>query len=51
MEDILISVCTPVYNMASKVHRVFESLGRSTYKNFELIICNNGSTDNLDSVV
>ena len=51
MEELLISVCTPVYNMASKVHRVFESLKKSTYKNFELIICNNGSTDNLDSVI
>lgn len=47
----LISVLTPVYNRASKIHRVFESLEKSTYRHFELIIMDDGSTDNIVEVV
>lgn len=49
--DIRISVLTPVYNRADKIHRVFDSLERSTFKNFELIIMDDGSTDNIEDVV
>ncbi|MFR9164959.1 MAG: glycosyltransferase family 2 protein [Dysgonomonas sp.] len=49
--DILISVLTPVYNRADKIHRVFDSLEKSTYRNFELIILDDGSTDNIEEVV
>jgi len=51
MADVKISVLTPVYNRADKIHRVFESLEKSTFKDFELIIVDDGSTDNLDEVV
>lgn len=49
--DIRISVLTPVYNRADKIHRVFDSLEKSTFKNFELIIMDDGSTDNIEEVV
>lgn len=48
---IKISVVTPVYNRADKIHRVFDSLEKSTYRNFELIIMDDGSTDNIAEVV
>ena len=49
--DIKISVLTPVYNRADKIHRVFDSLEKSTFKNFELILLDDGSTDNIEEVV
>lgn len=50
-DKVRISVLTPVYNRADKIHRVFDSLEKSTYKNFELIILDDGSTDNIAEVV
>ena len=49
--DIKISFLTPVYNRADKIHRVFDSLEKSTFKNFELILLDDGSTDNIEEVV
>lgn len=40
-----ISIITPTYNRAKTLHRVFESLEKQTYKNFEWIIIDDGSTD------
>lgn len=40
------TVFTPVYNRANTLHRVFDSLNKQTFKDFELIIINDGSTDN-----
>lgn len=45
------SVFTPVFNRADTIHRVFESLDKQTFKNFELIIINDGSTDNSHDVI
>jgi len=39
------TVFTPVYNRADTLHRVFESLNKQTFKNFELLIINDGSLD------
>lgn len=49
--NYLFTVFTPVYNGAETFHRVFESLRNQTYKNFEWIIVNDGSTDNSDDVI
>lgn len=49
--NIKVSVLTPVYNRADRIHRVFDSLEKSTFQNFELIILDDGSTDNLEEVV
>jgi len=51
MINIHISVITAVYNRADTIHRVFESLEKSTYRNFELIIVDDGSTDNIVEIV
>ena len=43
----LISIVLPVYNQADMVHESIESVINQTYTNWELIIINDGSTDNL----
>lgn len=42
---MLISVIVPVYNVENCLHYAIESLNRQTYKNFEVILVNDGSTD------
>lgn len=46
-----LTVFTPVYNRAHTIGRLYESLCRQDCKDFEWIIVNDGSTDNIDSVV
>lgn len=48
---MLITVFTPTYNRADKIHRVMNSLMTQTYKDFEWIIVDDGSTDNTKEVV
>lgn len=43
---MLISVIIPVYNVEDYLHYAIESLEKQTYKNFEIILVNDGSTDN-----
>ncbi|HVU25243.1 MAG TPA: AAC(3) family N-acetyltransferase [Opitutus sp.] len=45
MPDPLVSVLMPLYNMAAFAHEAIESVRSETYGNFELLICNDGSTD------
>ena len=37
------TVFTPVYNRAETLYRVFDSLKNQTFKDFELLIINDGS--------
>ncbi len=46
MEKGLISVIVPCYNVEKYIDDCVESLKRQTYKNFEVIFVNDGSTDN-----
>lgn len=47
----MISVIIPVYNQADKITKTLESLVRQTYQDFEVIIINDGSKDNLDGAL
>ena len=47
----LVSICTCVYNMADKIHRVFDSMKNIDYPNLEHIIINDGSTDNVEELI
>jgi glycosyltransferase involved in cell wall biosynthesis len=48
---ILVSVVIPVYNSSHLIKNLFVSLINQTYKNFEVLVCDDGSTDNIESVV
>ena len=45
------TVFTPTYNRADLLSRVYESLARQTYKDFEWLLVDDGSTDNTKKVV
>ncbi|WP_223034483.1 glycosyltransferase family 2 protein [Hanstruepera marina] len=44
------TVFTPVFNRADTLERVFNSLNNQTFKDFELVLINDGSTDNSHAV-
>jgi len=46
-----ISVIMPVYNQASFISRAIESLKNQEYTNWELLLINDGSSDNLEDVI
>ena len=47
----LITVFTPTYNRAGKLHRVFNSLSNQSFKDFEWVIVDDGSQDETKNVV
>ncbi len=51
METGLVSVCLPCYNVASYVPRLLDSLLIQTHKQLEIILINDGSTDETQTVI
>jgi len=51
MKNSFISVIVPTYNRADLISETIESILNQTYKNFELIIVDDGSTDNTEEVI
>lgn len=47
----MISVIIPAYNQADKITKTLTSLERQSYRDFEVIIVDDGSTDNLSETV
>ena len=48
---IKVSIVTPVFNQADTLEETIESVLNQTYKDIEYIIVNDGSTDNINSVL
>ena len=46
-----ISIILPVFNGAKTLSNTLKSLINQTYNNYELIICNDGSTDNSEEII
>lgn len=46
MEDYLVSIIVPIYNVEKYLHRCLDSLINQTYKNLEIILVNDESPDN-----
>lgn len=47
----LVSVIIPVYNQKDMIETVVDSVYRSTYKNIEIIVVNDGSTDGTKEIL
>lgn len=48
---LLFSIIIPTYNRADSLGRCLESLAQQKFKNFEVLICDDGSTDNTRDIV
>ena len=46
-----ISVIVPIYNMEKKLKRCLDSLVNQTFKNIEIILINDGSTDKSEKII
>lgn len=46
MKNELISVIVPIYNTSKYLSKCIDSIINQTYKNLEIILVNDGSTDN-----
>lgn len=51
MEKGLVSVLTPCYNGAKLIHRLLNSILQQDYPNIEMIVVNDGSTDESKDVI
>ncbi len=51
MDKGLLSIIIPVYNMEKYLERCLESVINQSYKNIEIIIINDGSTDNSHQII
>jgi glycosyltransferase involved in cell wall biosynthesis len=50
-KTLFFSVIIPTYNRADKLRRALESLQHQTFRDFEVIVCDDGSTDPTKDVV
>jgi len=49
--NFMISIIIPIYNQANKIGECLESILLQTYKNNEVIVVNDGSTDDIKKVI
>ena len=49
--DLLISIIIPAYNIENYIAKCLDSLLNQTYKNIEIIIVDDGSSDNTGKVI
>lgn len=47
----LVSICIPVFNCRQFIHRALESCINQSYKNIEIIVVDNASTEEMEEVV
>lgn len=51
MEEALVTVIVPIYNGEKTIERCLCSIRNQTYKNLEVIVVNDGSTDHTDQIL
>lgn len=50
-KEPVVSIVTPVFNRAAIVHRAIDSAIAQTYQNWELLLVDDGSADNISEIV
>ena len=50
MKKETVSIIVPIYNTEQYLKKCIDSLINQTYKNLEILLINDGSTDNSDSI-
>lgn len=50
-KDVLVSCIVPTHNRSDLLPRAIRSIQKQTYKNIEIIVVSDGSTDNTDSIM
>lgn len=50
-ENPLVSICIPYYNYGKYLPHLLDSICNSSYKNYEVILVNDGSTDKYSNIV
>lgn len=50
-QEVFISVCIPTYNRAGFLASCIQSILYQNYSNYEIVICDNQSTDNTEEIV
>ncbi len=50
MDKILVSIIVPIYNVADYLAECLDSLERQTLKDIEIVMVNDGSTDNSEDI-
>jgi len=50
-QNVFFSIIVPAYNVERYIHRAISSILNQSFQDFELIIVNDGSTDNTTSVI
>lgn len=50
-ESLKLSICIPVYNGGDVIDKALESIFKQSYQNFEIVVSDDGSTDNTAEVI
>lgn len=51
MQKPYVTIITPIYNRSKTIKRALSSVEKQSYKEFEYILVDDGSTDNIDSII
>lgn len=51
MREVKFSIIVPVYNVEKNIYKCINSILKQNYLNYEIIVVNDGSTDNFENII